>query len=116
MAVKLKPTSVIKAELGIEPNGKAQKFFAMSCYKHMDKYVPYDTGNLSLIVDVMPNRIIYESPYAHYIYEGVSKSGKPLNYKKDKHPFATKQWDKKMWSAEKDDITKEVADYIGGRR
>ena len=46
MPVKMKPISVIKARLGIEPNGQVQKFFTNTCYKHMDKYVPLDEGNL----------------------------------------------------------------------
>ena len=37
MPVQLKPTSQIKARLGLEPNGRVQKFFTNSCYKHMDK-------------------------------------------------------------------------------
>ena len=42
----LKPISEIKANLGIEPNGKVQKYFTERCYQHMDKYVPKDTGAL----------------------------------------------------------------------
>ena len=42
----LKPISEIKANLGIEPNGRVQKFFTNACRNHMDKYVPKDTGML----------------------------------------------------------------------
>ena len=38
--MEIKPIGQIKANLGIEPNGRVQKFFTNTCYKHMDKYVP----------------------------------------------------------------------------
>ena len=81
MPVKLKPTSEIKARLGIEPNGRVQKFFTNTCYKHMDKYVPQRDGNLRTIVDIQADSITYEQEYAKYQYKGISKSGKPLNYR-----------------------------------
>ena len=39
MIVKMKPVSVIEARLGIEPNGRVQKFFTNTCYNHMDNKV-----------------------------------------------------------------------------
>lgn len=73
MGVVIKPTSVIKVRLGLEPNGRVQKFFTNTCYKHMDKYVPYRDGNLRTIVDIQPDSITYESPYAHAQYVGFTK-------------------------------------------
>lgn len=125
MPVKMQPTSVIKANLGIEPNGKVQKFFTQTCAIHMDKYVPFDTGILAGTVvkgnvttsNVTDDQIIYDQEYAHYVYEGISKNGKPLVYHTDKHPYAGKHWDKRMVSAEMQDIVKEVQDFIdkGGK-
>ena len=112
MPIKMKPTSVIKARLGIEPNGLVQKFFTNTCYKHMDKYVPLDEGNLRTNVSVKSDSITYESPYARYQYNGVSKNGKPLNYQT---PGTGDYWDKRMVSAEMQDVVKEVQDYIGGK-
>ena len=114
MSVKMQPTSVIKAKLGIDTNGRVQKFFTNTCAKHMDKYVPFDEGNLA-DYSIQGNLIVYEQEYARYQYYGISKSGKKLNYQTDKHPLATSYWNEKMWSAEKDDVIKEVQDYIGGK-
>lgn len=124
MPVSMKPTSTIKAKLGIEPNGRVQKFFTNTCAKKMDKYVPFDEGTLAetVIVGGQPtsavtnNTITYETKYARYVYYGISKSGKPMNYQTDKHPLAGSYWDKRMVSAEMQDIVKEVQDYIGGRQ
>jgi hypothetical protein len=113
MPVKLKPTSQIKARLGIEPNGRVQKFLTNTCYKHMDKYVPRDEGNLRTIVDIKADSITYESPYAKYQYYGVSKNGKPLNYRT---PGTGDYWDKRMVSAEMQNVVEEVQNYVGGRK
>lgn len=114
MPVKLKPTSQIKARLGIEPNGRVQKFFTNTCYKHMDKYVPKREGNLRTIVDIDADRITYESPYARYQYRGMREDGsRPVrNYTT---PGTGPYWDKRMVSAEMQDVVKEVQDYIGGK-
>lgn len=116
MSVKLKPTSEIKARLGIEPNGRVQKLFTSTCAKHMDKYVPMREGDLA-DYHLENDAVVYEQLYAKYQYNGISKSGKPLNYRKDKHPLATHHWDKKMVSAEMKDVIKEIQDYInrGGK-
>ena len=119
MPVKIKPINEIKIRLGIDANGRVQKYFTEQCYKHMDKYVPYDEGNLSTIVDIQPTWITYESEYARYQYLGMRNDGsKPINEANRNrvyHPLASSYWDKKMISAEKEDLEKEMQDYIGGK-
>lgn len=112
MPVKIQPTSKIKARLGIEPNGKVQKFFTNTCYKHMDKYVPMDKGNLRTVVDIQPSSITYESPYAHAQYVGYTK-GPVKNYTT---PGTGPYWDKRMVSAEMEQVVKEVQKYVGGKK
>ena len=111
MPVKMKPTSVIKARLGLEPNGRVQRFLTNTCYKHMDKYVPRDEGNLRTIVDIKADTITYEMPYARYQYYGVRNDGsRPVqNYTT---PGTGPYWDKRMVSAEMQDVVREVQDYI----
>ena len=116
MPVKLQPTSVIKAHLGIDPNGRVQKFFTNTCYKHMDKYVPKDNGDLRTNVDIQSNSITYESPYAEYQYYGIRNDGTHIvqNYTT---PGTGPYWDKRMVSAEMQDVIKEVQNYVnrGGK-
>ena len=110
MPVKMQPTSVIKARLGIEPNGRVQKFFTNTCYKHMDKYVPRDDGNLRTIVDIQADSITYESDYAKYQYRGMREDGSRV-VKNYTTPGTDPYWDKRMVSAEIKDVEKEVQDY-----
>ena len=118
MPVKMQPTSVIKAHLGIEPNGRVQKFFTSTCAKHMDKYVPFDEGILA-DYHLEKDAVVYEQPYARYQYYGVREDGthkiNEANRNRTYHPLASSYWDKKMVSAEMQDVVKEVQDYIGGK-
>ena len=143
--VKMKPTSVIKARLGIDPNGRVQKYFTKRCAEHMDKYVPYDEGNLAYDTrKIGKSQIIYEAPYANYMYVGEVMgpnipikrgnviigyfspkgkntkhyTGEKIKYHKSAgHEYAGRYWDKRMWSAESVEVIEEVQDYInrGGK-
>lgn len=129
-----KPQEIILRH-NLEEGGKVQKFFTNTCYKHMDKYVPYDEGNLRKNVSIEDDKIIYESPYARYQYYGklmVMDNGKGAYYSpeygfwsdkgKKKHltninlvyhtAGTGSYWDKRMVSAEADTIAKEVEDYM----
>jgi hypothetical protein len=83
----LKPISEIKMNLGIEPNGRVQKFFTATCAKHMDRYVPADNYNLRETVilngeptsNVKTDTITYTQPYAHAQYVGYT-TGPVRNY------------------------------------
>ena len=116
MPVKMKPTSVIKTQLGIEPNGRVQKYFTKRCADLMDAYIPMDVGNLRLIKEISSDTITYESPYARYQYYGMREDGthQVHNYTT---PGTGPYWDKRMWSANKEDIIQEVQNYMnrGGR-
>jgi len=114
MPVQMQPTSVIKTRLGIEPNGRVQRFFTNTCYKHMDKYVPMDIGNLRTIVSIRPDNITYESPYARYQYYGVRQDG-THEVRHYTTPGTGPYWDKRMWSAEGQNVIEELQNYIGGR-
>lgn len=106
--MKMLPRSVIKAKLGINANGAVQAFLTSTCYKHMDKYVPKDVGNLRDVISMGTNYITYESPYALAQYVGYT-TGPVKNYTT---PGTGPYWDKRMWSAEKNTVIREVQAYV----
>lgn len=109
----LKPVSVIKANLGIEPNGRIHKYFTERCRDYMnEKYVPEDTGTLinTSYVDSQCN-IVYQQKYAHAQYVGVVNGGEVKNYTK---PGTGPYWDKRMVSADMPQIVKEVQSKVNG--
>ncbi len=96
-----------------------QAFFTQTCAIHMDKYVPFDTGVLAQTVvkngkttdNVTTSTITYDQEYAEVVYNGM-RNGKIIHYNTDKHEYAGPYWDKRMVSAEADDVVKEVQDYV----
>ncbi len=84
----LKPVSEIKMNLGIEPNGRVQKFFTATCAKHMDRFVPADQKILRETVilngeptsNVKTDTITYTQPYAHAQYVGIVNGSPVRNY------------------------------------
>lgn len=85
---------------GMQENGDTQLFLANTCFRRMQKYVPFDSGALSTTATIKPHKVIYEMPYAHKQY--TTNKGKGIR---------GKYWDKRMVSAEKELIVKEVEEY-----
>ena len=107
----MKPISVIKADLGINPTGRVQRHFTELCYKHMDKYVPKRDGILRDNVTRRINTITYEQPYAEIQYYGIiwGHQVPPENYTT---PGTGPYWDKRMVSAEINKVVEEVQRYV----
>ena len=106
--MKIKPVNVIEAELGIDPNGEISKFFTDTCYNHMDKYVPMRPGqgggSLRNVVDKGTDYITYEMYYAQYQY--------PHQYQHYSTPGTGPYWDRRMVSAEMQDVIREVQEKV----
>lgn len=107
--------------------------FAKMC----DPYVPMDEGPLSQTTEITPEYVRYYQPYAHYQYTGLvygpnipiikdgfivgwfSPPGQPkyptgaaIQYNTEKHPLATKEWDKAMMNDKRDEFCKQVRDIL----
>ena len=135
MPVIIKPTSTIKVRLGIQEGGPAHKYLTHVCRLHMDKYVPYRRGILRTTATENVDSIIYDQPYARYMYFGkkmVMDNGKSAFYnenygfwsKKGEKKTLTDEdlvyheagtgpyWDERMKGAEIDEVVKEVQDWV----
>lgn len=86
---------------GMQEGGNSQIFLANTCFRRMQKYVPFDTGALSTTATVRAGSVTYEQPYAHKQY--TTNKGKGIR---------GKYWDKKMVNNEKPIIVKEVEEYV----
>lgn len=88
-------------KFNMQKGGSAQLFLANECFRRMTKYVPRDTGLLSTTVTIKAGSVTYEQPYAHRQY--TTNKGKGIR---------GKYWDKKMLSAEKPMLVKDVQKYV----
>lgn len=125
------PTNIAKRIVG---NDKAQLFMANEARKLMDPYVPGGSlvmsRNVKVYVEDGKGIVEYPGPYGRMQYEGnvmigikshspwanknESKivTGRKLYYSKFRHPMATSHWDKAMFVARKNDLTKAVQNFI----
>lgn len=88
-------------KFNMQKGGSAQLFLSNECFRRMDKYVPKDTGLLKGTVTVKAGSVTYEQEYAKVQYK--YNKGKGLR---------GKYWDKKMLSAEKPMLVKDVEKYV----
>lgn len=125
--VEMKPVGAILARLGVDKNGRVQRFLTETVDKRITQYMPFRAGVLATKLKFVssPTEITVNGPYARYQYYGKVMVGKPpkqvtdtdLVYDRTKHPNAGPFWDRRMMAAEKDAIVREVQAYVkrGGK-
>ena len=117
---------------GLDEGGAVQKYFTQRVIDYSSEYVPMDTGVLqdSAMTSSTPTAVIYNTPYAHYLYEGRlmvspttgsawAKKGEQKVYKQPDQelqyqgsPLRGSKWVERMWLDNKDDICEELEKYI----
>lgn len=112
--VSMLPARQIMEGLGVTERGRVQQFLTDRVLHHMRPYMPYDTGDMADLQTMVtsPTTIFVAATYAGYVYEGVSRSGRPLNYTKITHPKAGPHWDRTMMQEEGARIAEEVQAYV----
>lgn len=135
----------IKIEKHIDTPGTMKKvrddkfwlFGATEWWRLISEYTPKDNGPLIQNVNIRPKEIEYKSPYAHYQYEGKvmgpnyfspdygfwsppgkkkEYTGAALEYKKDRNPKASKQWDKAAKPFQEPKLIQAMQGYIDSGR
>ena len=120
---------------------KAQKFIDSECLRLMKPYTPFRTGimekSATLGTVIGSGKIVYNSPYARYLYYGVVygpnfpiyengelvgfysppkkySTGRKMQYSKAKHPQAQRLWFEVMKRKHKTAIIRGAAAISGG--
>ena len=115
------------------------KFVASEWSRYFAKYVPMQEGILASNITIDPFKVTYNSPYAHYQWEGKlyvdpitgkgafydtnygfwSRPGVtkiptdiPLNHSKEQNPLATSHWEVPAYNAFKDTVARAVTNYL----
>lgn len=131
----------IEDKLHLQDDGKAVEFLRDDVYRLSQPYVPQGASKNLNELHTFPNAhtIHYSSPYAHYQYIGemyispkLGVSGIPLKSgrwwspkgekkipsgKQMHHTIGGPQWDKKMMNDRRNDIVKDLENFIkkGGK-
>ena len=125
--VKMNSANKIIKDHGLDINGRATRFLRDEADRLMNPFVPMDNGMLRRN-KTYPNAstIKYTSPYAHYQYTGklmLTKSGSSYAKKGEKKFYTSKKlkyhtsgtgdhWEKLMLQRHRNDLTKDVQNYI----
>ncbi|MCR1933528.1 minor capsid protein [Clostridium tepidum] len=111
--IQMDKTQKILLKRHLNKNGKAQVKFTKEVAKYSNNYVPFLTGRLKdMSVELKPDKIIYNAPYAkrqYYTNKGMGKQGESIGGKRGKY------WDKRCWIDNSNRIVKSIADFAGGR-
>lgn len=115
-------------------------FLANEMKRLMDPYVPANNlvlaQNVRTYVSGEDGIVHYLSPYAHYQYKGIlyvsslngsawaskgeykvpAEPEKKLEHSKFRHPLATSEWDKAMWTARRNDIMRSYQAWLKTHR
>ena len=122
---------------------KINLWFANTCRRFMDPYVPADNlilaQNVTLDATEDYGTVTYNSPYAHYQWQGEKygpsypiteggevmgfwsppikyPTGEHLHYGTYRHPLATDHWNEAMMAARKDDLIASVERYLNNEQ
>jgi hypothetical protein len=131
----IRPATIMKAR-GLGESKAAAKLLAETVARLSDPYVPMSAGSGAHMKEGYTiasdgSEIVYRAPYAHFQYVGEvmvgvksgspwAKSGEPkkgtgkaISY--HGAPMRGKEWDKRMMADRGDEVTKAVADFVGGK-
>ena len=107
---------------GADPNG-LQYVVDSAIVMYSTPYTPRDTGMLqdSVNSSIGSGELVYapskegaKGTYASYVWNGVSKNGKPFNYQK-KNPLATDHWVIEAMKVHLQDVCRDAERWINGR-
>lgn len=112
MGLNFKLYHPMKTVQRIVGNDKVGKFTAETWGRIFKRYTPADTKTLSQSYRTEPNKVIYYQPYSHYQWEGVSRSGRPLNYSKERNFDATDHWEQAAYKNHKNEVSSAITEFI----
>lgn len=109
----LMPAPKIIERLGVGAKGRVQRYATERILFRMRRYMPWLTGETAsqLTMVTSPTAITVNAPYAQYLYNGVSKSGNPLNYTDTTNQLAGPHWDRTLAQFEGAAIAQDIENY-----
>ncbi|WP_143314496.1 minor capsid protein [Clostridium sp. HBUAS56017] len=122
VTISFNSTEKILLKRNLQKGGKVQQFFTNEVARQSNPYIPFDNGGLKdKQVQILPDKIKYNAPYARYQYYGKVMVGNAPKKVTDKDlsyhgaPKRGKMWDKRMWADRGKEIVRSVASFAGGR-
>lgn len=100
------------AKLGVDANGDVQRKLTEEVYKNLPDYMPRDSGNLISHMAIKdPTTIRVSTPYARFLFFGKTRTGKQVDYSRQRNPQGGAHWDRRMVAARGKAIVAKVQRY-----
>lgn len=87
-------------------NPEVGQFAAEDVMRLSQPYVPVDQSFLMKSAQAEPFLVTWNTPYAHYQWNGISKSGKELKYTKT---TAHSHWEQQI---DKSELARDITEYL----
>lgn len=126
--VKMNSVNKILKNHGLNQDGRVQEFLTTTADRFMMPFIPGGAGGQLAKLKTYPSNheIKYTSPYSHYQYVGkamVAENGSAWAKKGEKKHYSGKKlkyhtsgtgakWDKLMMQRKKNDLVRDVENYI----
>lgn len=105
------------AKLGVDENGDVQDRLTDLVVDNLKDFMPKRSGRLIAgMAKKSPTFIKVEGPYARFLFFGVTRTGKPVDYSTSKNPNAGPNWDRRMVAARGEAIVADLNRYVKRRR
>lgn len=104
--------------LGLNKDGDAQRYWTHEVHRRIVRYMPYRTGVTAtkLTQERSSTEIETAAPYARKLYNGVSASGRPLNFNRSHNQDAGPFWDRRLVAAEGDQMVADFQTYLDRKK
>lgn len=140
---EMQPIAQILKNHGLDSNGRVQLYVTNMVNRRLTRYMPFRSGALATKLKYVasPTEIVVNAPYARYQYYGkvmvnaatgkgpalipdvgyrfpkgskLMATGRDLEYDRTKNPEAGPFWDRRLMAKEKEQMVREVQNYIDG--
>ncbi|MEG2020963.1 MAG: minor capsid protein [Oscillospiraceae bacterium] len=117
--LEINSVDTILKDKGLANNGSVQAFHTNNVLRRIQRYMPLRSGMTIKITiaqtDINKPQIVTNTPYAQYLYFGISKNGKPINYTKTNNPKAGAYWDRNLKANEGAALSADLQAFIKRR-
>ena len=113
MIVNLPSVGKARQLLGVDKDGRVQKYVTESVFKRLKPYIPKRSGVLRSNARIASNtKITVSGVYARAQFFGVTKSGKPFDYGILGGAKAGSHWDRRLVADEGKAIVADANRYV----
>ena len=101
------PQAALK--LGVDKKGRVQNYVTDEVMRNLPDFMPKKGGTLiGSMSKPFPDMIRVSTVYARFLFFGKTRTGKPVNYSREKNPNAGAHWDRRMVAERGKAITAKV--------